>query len=131
MEITQEKLHEMLVPPGHITEEQFSSAVTESLNKKISLPEELIGQGLISDKNLGRTIADFFDIHFVDLGESVTKYEHLALMPEIVARAQRAVVFDVSDTILSLATDQIDNYEFFRLLEKKTGKNISVFYATS
>jgi len=131
MEITQEKLHEMLVPPGHITEEQFSSAVTESLNKKISLPEELIGQGLISDKNLGRTIADFFDIHFVDLGEAVTKYEYLSLMPEIVARAQRAIVFDVSDNTLSLATDQIDNYEFFRLLEKKTGKNISVFYATS
>jgi len=131
MEITQEKLHEMLVLPGHVAEEQFSNAVTASVNKNISLQEELIEQGLISDKNLGRTIADFFDIHFVDLGESVTKYEHLALMPEIVARAQRAIVFDVSDTILSLATDQIDNYEFFRLLEKKTGKNISVFYATS
>ncbi len=130
MQITQETLHEMLVLPGHVTEEQFSDAVTESTNKKISLQEELIEKSLVSDKNLGRTIADYFDVHFIDLGETVTKYEYLLLIPEIVARAQRAVVFDVSDTTLSLATDRIDNYEFFHLLEKKTGKNISAFYAT-
>jgi type IV pilus assembly protein PilB len=130
MEITQEKLHEMLVLPGHVTDEQFNFAVTEAQNKKVSLQEELIGQALISDKNLGRTIADYFDIHFIDLGETVTKYEYLSLIPEIVARAQRAVVFDVSEEKLSLATDTIDNYEFVRLLEKKIGKNISVFYAT-
>ena len=130
MEITQEKLHELLVLPGHITEEQFANAVIESTNKKVSLQDELVEQCLISDKNLGRTIADYFDFHFIDLGETVIKYEHLLLIPEIVARAQRAVVCDISDTALVLATDRIDNYEFFRLLEKKTGKNISVFYAT-
>jgi len=68
MEITQEKLHEMLVLPGHISEEAFMAAVESSATKKISLQAELVNQSLISDKNLGRTIADHFDVHFIDLG---------------------------------------------------------------
>ncbi len=131
MEITPEKLKEMLVPPGHITEEQFANAVSESQRKNILLQKYFVEEGLISDKNLGKTIADFFDHHFVDLSEIKIKEEYLEYLPEIVARAQRAVVSSVSAEELSLATEWIDNYEFFRLLEKKTGKNIDVVYATA
>ena len=130
MEITKEIFKEMLVPPGHLTEEQFRHATEEAERKGLFFQEELLEEGLISDKDLGRTIADYFDHHFVDLQGVDIKDEYLTYFPEIVAHAQRAVVCDVSDDVLSLATEQIHNYEFFRLLEKKTGKKISVLYAT-
>lgn len=130
MEITKEIFKEMLVPPGHLTEEQFRHATEEAERKGLFFQEELLEEGLISDKDLGRTIADYFDHHFVDLQGVDIKDEYLTYFPEIVAHAQRAVVCDVSDDVLSLATEQIHNYEFFRLLEKKTGKKISVRYAT-
>lgn len=131
MEITQEKLREMLVIPGHVTDEQFSVATREALEHDISIEEELITEGLISDSDLGRTIADYFDHHFIDLSERMISEEYLEYIPEIVARAQRVVVCGVSEDTIELATEKLDNYEFFKLLEKKTGKKMSVVYATA
>ncbi len=131
MEITLENFKEMLVPAGHITEDQFVHATEEAQRKSISFSEELIEEGLITDIDLGKTIADFFDHHFVDLQDVEIQDKFLTYFPEAVAHAQRAIIFAVSDDTLSLATEYIDNYEFFRLLEKKTGKHITVQYATT
>jgi len=130
MEITQEKLKEMLVPPGHLSEEQFTASVERSGQKKISLLESLVVDGLITDENLGKTIADFFDHKFADLGEVRIDEASLDCMPEVVARSQRAIVFGMEGDILNVATENVDNYEFFKLLEKKTGKSATVFYTT-
>lgn len=131
MEITPDNFKEMLVSPGHITQKDFELAVANAASKKITISQELIESGLISDENLGRTVADFFDYHFVDLHEVALKDEQLAYIPQVVARAQRAVVFGATDTQLQIATENIDNYEFFRLVEKKTSKAVSLYYATT
>lgn len=131
MELTIEKLSEMLVLPGHITQEHFSIAVAEAEVKGTSILDVLIDSGLISDIDLGRTIADFNDLHFIDLQETVIKDELLKYIPEIVARSQRAIVSSVDEEMITLATEKVDNYEFFRLLEKKTKKNVSIVYATN
>ncbi len=131
MEISHENLKEMLVPPGHITLEQFSASLLHAEQKNTPLALQLIEDGLVTDENLGRTIADFFDYHFVDLHELNQRDEFLTCIPEVVARAQRAVIFEMNDTELKLATENPENYEFFRLLEKKTGKKLSIFYATA
>lgn len=131
MQITQEELKEMLVSPGHITEEQFSGSLLSAEHKNISLEKVLVDEGLISEENLGRTIADFFDYHFVNLRDTAIKDEFLKYIPEVVARAQRAVVFREGEGVLDLASQNVDNYEFFKLLEKKTGKKISIFYTTT
>lgn len=131
MQLTHDNLKEMLVLPGHITEEQFLGAVESAKQKNISPEEYLVDEGLISDENLGRTIADFFDSHFIDLGEVVIKDNFLECIPEIVARAQRAVIFEITDTSIQLATEKVHNYEFFKLLEKKQGKAVVVSYTTA
>lgn len=130
MEITDEHLKEMLVPPGHLSEERFSEAQAKASVKHISLQEELLESVLITDENLGRTIADFYDYHFADLSTVEIKDEYLKIMPEVVARAQRAVVFGIYEDHLDVATENVDNYEFYSLLHKKTGKELSIFYAT-
>lgn len=130
MEITQEKLREMLVPPGHVTEEKFSLSVAHAEQKKISISDALVQDGIITDENLGKTIADFYDYRFVDLGEMRIDENFLEYLPEVVARAQGAIVFGVEENVINLATENVDNYEFIKLLEKKTGKKIALFYAT-
>lgn len=131
MEITPEKLREVLVPPGHLTEEQFALAEANATEKNISIQEQLIDEDLILDTDLGKAVADFLDCHFINLDEILIKEECLEYVPEVVARAQRAIVYASTGESLSLATEKVDNYEFFRLLEKKTGKTILVFYATA
>ena len=123
MDISLEKLKEILVTPGHIDGKLFDNAVEKAKNKNTPLPEELVIEGLITDENLGKTIADFFEYHFVSLHETEIKDVFLEILPEVVARAQHAIVFGSTEETISLATEYVDNYEFFRLLEKKTGKN--------
>lgn len=62
MEITQKQFKEMLVTPGHVSDEQFLNVVAEATKNEVSLYEEIMAEHLISDKNLGRTIADFLTI---------------------------------------------------------------------
>jgi len=130
MEITLDNFKEILVAPGHITEAELTACAEKADLRKMSIEDVFIEEGLISDENLGRAIADFFDVHFVDLNEMVIRDEHLSLIPEIVARSQRAVVFSIDEQKVSIATEQFKNFEFFKLLEKKTQKEVAVFYAT-
>jgi type IV pilus assembly protein PilB len=131
MEITQDNLKEMLVPPGHLSLEQFDAVALRSVEEKKSLQFLLVEDGLISDENLGRTIADFLDFHFADLRNVVLKEEFIKLLPEVVVRAQRAVVFATTADEIHLATESVDNYELVTLLEKKAGKKIVIFYTTA
>ncbi len=130
MEISSQQLKEILVSPGHLTEEQFIKAQTAAQEKDIQLQVFLVEECLITDDNLGRTIADFFDLHYANLHEVTIKSEFLTYIPEVVARTQRVIVLDVTSEEVTIATEFVDNYEFFRLLEKKTGKKVSIVYAT-
>ncbi len=131
MTISEEQLHEMLVSPGHVSEEQFSTSVTEAARKGISISRYLVEEGYISDENLGKTIADYHNCHYINFHCVELKDEYLSCIPEVVARTQRVIIFNVTEDALSIGTENIDNYEFFRLLEKKTGKLVSVYYATA
>lgn len=131
MEISAEKLENLLVNPGHINKADFDNAVQEAGKKKEPLASFLVEEGLISDEHLGQTIADAFDFIFVDLKKTKIAEDLLDLMPEVVARSQRAIPFEISGNILKIATSKPKNYEFFKLLEKKTGFRVEVYYTTS
>ncbi len=131
MDISQDQFKAMLVLPEHITEEQFVAAVAEAEKRRISISEQILNDGLLLDKELGQVIADFYDHRFVDLQEIDIKKDYLEIIPEIVAHSQRVIVYDVNNEEIVIATEFIDNYEFFHLLEKKTGKEVKVFYAST
>ena len=130
MEISKEKLKDLLVRPGHIGETDFESVAKEAEKTKIPIEQILVEKGFITDENLGKTIANGFDYHFIDLKKVKLTDDFLELIPEIVARSQQAVVFERSKDILKIATTNPTNYEFVKLLEKKTGRRVEVYYAT-
>ncbi|MBU2263501.1 Flp pilus assembly complex ATPase component TadA [Patescibacteria group bacterium] len=131
VEINNDKLKDLLVPPGHISESDFDNAVQEAEIKKIPLTSVLVEKGLISDEHLGKAIADAFDYNFIDLKKAKIPNELLDIIPEIVVRSQQAVAFELKGNVLRIATTQPENYEFFKLLEKKSGYEIEIYYATA
>ncbi|MFH1956760.1 MAG: GspE/PulE family protein [Patescibacteria group bacterium] len=130
MEINKEKLKDLLVAPGHISENDFENIIQESEKKKVPAEVLFVEKGLISDEHLGRTLADAFDYRFVDLKKTKIPNELLKIIPEIVASSQKALAFELDNNILKIATNNPENYEFFKLLEKKTGFEIEVYYAS-
>ncbi|MBU0722435.1 hypothetical protein KKA93_03205 [Patescibacteria group bacterium] len=57
MQLTTEKLKELLVGPGHISEADFILAAKEAEKSKIPLERLMVEKGLITDEHLGKTIA--------------------------------------------------------------------------
>ncbi len=134
MELSEEKLKELLVEPGHIDEKEFEGAVTTAKEKDVALDKLLVEKGLIDDANLGRIVAEDVGYPFVELKKANIEEisdELLSYIPEAVARSQKAMVFKEEKGILYLATTNPDNYEFVKHLEKITGKKIEVYYTTS
>ena len=130
MEITKEQLQEMFVMPGHISEEKFQELFSSASKNEIPFEQLVVEEGLVSDVNVGRTIADYFDYHFADLHTSKIEEDYLTIIPESVAYAQSAIIFEVTDNTIKVATNTFDYYEFVKLLEKKTGKKVVIYYTT-
>lgn len=134
MLISEEKLRELLVDAGHIKEADFDITQKEASGKEnVSLQELLVEKGLIRDEALGRMIADEAGYGFVDLKKAnIAEIDErmLSYIPEVVAFAQKVIVFQEEGETLKVATSHPDNYPFFKTLEQKTGKNVEVYYAT-
>ncbi len=133
MLISTDRLEKLVVDPGHVKSEDFERAKKTSEEKGVPLERLLIEKGLVKDQVLGRIIADEIDFPFVDLKKGNIKEigpELLDIIPEVVAHSQRAVAFSQDGKSIKVATSRPDDYPFFKMLEKKTGKEIEVFYAT-
>jgi type II secretory ATPase GspE/PulE/Tfp pilus assembly ATPase PilB-like protein len=133
MQITNEKLKELLVESGLIKDADFDIAEKEAIGRKFELQELLVEKGLIKDEQIGRMIADELGYQFVDLKKaniSEISEEMMDYIPEVVAFSQRAIVFNEDEKEIKIATSDPGNYTFFKILEQKIGKKVTPFYAT-
>jgi type IV pilus assembly protein PilB len=133
MLISEEKLEKILVGSGHIQKIDFDMVKTEAKEKKQSLDRMLIEKGLIKDQVLGKIIADSAGYFFINLKRAIIEDitpRLLSYIPEEVAYSQKAIAFEEDGGIIKIATTNPANYSFFKLLEKKTEKEIQLFYAT-
>ncbi len=133
MFISEEKLEKILVEPGHIVKTDFDTAKKLAAEEGISLDRILVEKGLINDEVIGELIADATGFPFINLKkaniEEITP-ELLNYIPEAVAFSQEAIVFEREGDFLKVITTNPNNYGFFNILEKKTGKKIKTFYGT-
>lgn len=132
MQLSTEKLKEILVGPGHLTPAEFETAEEKAASSGKGIEDILMHEGILSDNQLGKIIADTFGWQFVDLGEERISVELFHIIPEIVARAQHAIVFDQneSESRIKIALADPTNYEMVKQIEKMTGCHAEVYYAT-
>ncbi|MFT7506909.1 MAG: type IV pilus assembly protein PilB [Acidimicrobiales bacterium] len=128
MSITADQLKEVLVSPGHVSEQDFLYTAEVALKSKTTVEFQLVTLGLISDYNLAKTIADSCEYTFFDLKKVTIEDRFLEIIPEIVAQEQKAVVYGETEDVLMVATLFPDNFEFQKLLEKKIGKKVQFAY---
>lgn len=131
-ELTNDTLRDLLVRPGHVSAADFDMAREDAEKRSAPITDALVEKRLITDANLGRIIADGFGYKFVDLKQVILTVDLLGFIPEVVARSQTAVIFEKSDDGLKLATaDPEGAFELARMIQKKTGLKVDMYYATS
>ena len=130
VEITADKLRELLVKPGHITEAHFETAKKEASEAGTPLDDYLIEKDLIKDEQLGRLIAEDAHYQFINLREEKIDVSVLSLIPELVARSKGILVFARGRDGAKIAMLDPSDIETVNLIEKRVGSPIQIYYIT-
>jgi len=129
MPYTNKQLAQALAELGVVEAGKLEAAAAEA--EEGNLGEVLLERDLISDENLGRIAAGLAGKPLVRLtGVGQPGEEVLRIVPEVVARDQRVVVFEAGKEGIKLAMNDPRNTELAGFVAKKTGEKVGVYYAT-
>lgn len=128
--LSQEALEKLLAEYHLVAPEQLDLVRERCSREKVSFIEALLWFDFISDEQLGRLIADAQGLPFVRLAEQITPEDVLRIIPEVIARRQRLIVFREDSRGIALAMADPGNLEFVNFLERKTGLPVVRYYAT-
>ncbi len=125
----QEHLKKILIENKHITAENFDRAVKIADKNKISVEETLVNDEFLNEDVLGPIIAKELNIPFANLQNESIQDDYLEYLPESVATAQEALIFEVNEDSFKLATTNPDNFKLIKNLEKVIDKKAEIYYA--
>ncbi|HEX8966124.1 MAG TPA: GspE/PulE family protein [Patescibacteria group bacterium] len=125
------QLCEELLNLNLVPKEKLEEVCAMSHEKQIPVADILLEKDLIDDKNLGKVIADIIKVPFVSLADVSIESEVLNIIPEIVAKKNKIILFERDKNGLKIAMADPSNTEIQEFIAKKTGEKISVFYATT
>ena len=130
MMLDNNKLINTLVEAGLLIEEQSRKLIEELKSFSGSLEDLLLSREIIAQDHLGQIISDIYQVPYVNLKKRVIDEKVLNIIPELVARHQKAIAFERDKAGLKLAMVDPENEEFVNFLRKKTGDKITIYYAS-
>ncbi len=126
-----QSLYNVLKELRVIEEKQLDEALQDGKKQNIPLENILLARDLISDENLGKTIADIISFPLIRLGEIPIPDEILRIIPEEVARKQKVIAFKKDDKALYIAISDPGNIQIKDLIEKRVGMPVVIYFATN
>ncbi len=128
--LSEEKIYQIISKIGLVKQDVLDMSVKTAQEKKIDLATFLIEQDLLKPQEIGQLVANNLHIKYANLAKENIKPEVLTLLPEIVARKQKVVIFsrDVEGTKVAMS-DPFD-YPMIKALEKKLGDKVIPYYST-
>ena len=130
MEISQTKLKELLVLPGHIKDDEFQSQAKKAKEENRSLWGFLVESGAVKDKEIGQLVAQDMGCLFIDLRDEKIDEATLTMIPEIMARGQGIIAF--AQTAEEVRVGMVDPGDTFikNVIAKRFGKAVKSFFIT-
>lgn len=128
--ISDEKVYQIISKIGLIEPAVLDTALKTAKERRKDFITFLIKQNLIKAEEIGQLIANQLHIRFVNLAKQKIKSETLGLLPEVVARKQKMIVFSRDEDGVKVAMANPFDYPMIKMLEKKVGDKIVPYYAT-
>ncbi len=131
MIITKEELKPLLIKMGVLDEKKAAEAEEFIKNANVDFTEAILQQNIISDEQLGITIANYLKIPFVTLSKISIPSEMFHIIPEKIARKQKVIAFARDQAGIKVAmADPKKNIEILELVAHKTGTKVIPYLAT-
>jgi type II secretory ATPase GspE/PulE/Tfp pilus assembly ATPase PilB-like protein len=131
MDISNRKLYDLLSAIEYIPAADLQKAVEVASRDRTSLYDYLIAHDLITDKDIGRLIADSIGLPFIALGDLNIPERILKITPQPIAKRYKVITYGLGEKGLQIAAADSRQSELFSMLAKKAGvTSYRVFYAT-
>jgi type IV pilus assembly protein PilB len=130
MEITVQKIKEILLKSGFVSEEELNKAIKTAEDLEKPLLDILMFRGLINDALFGQLVAEEMNVPYVSLDHFTIPLEILELVPEKMARAKKCIPFKIDKQEIDLAMQDPHDLETIELVKKKTGMDVQPFFVT-
>lgn len=130
MPIADDRLYQLLAQANVASEKDLKQAYQHAQERAISLEEAVIELKLIKETELGTLIASRFKLPYVDLAKIEISEETLKVIPKDTAIAQKTIVFAVDDKEVKVASNTPENNLLPKMLAKKTGKKVVLYFST-
>lgn len=131
MKLDQKKLLQAL-KEKKVTAKQIQELDEESQATGIPVEELVANRHILGDETMGKIIAEIIGFPFVNLGKIDIASEVLEIIPENIALKQGVITFqiDESSNKIKIATTDPFDLEMLSDIEKKTGRQLEVYYTT-
>lgn len=130
MIISNDELKTLILQNRIADEKKIEELAQFARNSDLSLAEALVDKDIISDEKLGLLIANYLKLPFIVMSKTSIPQEVYKILPERIARKQKAMVFARDEFGIKLAMADPKNTEIQDILMKKTGDKVIPYLAT-
>jgi type IV pilus assembly protein PilB len=124
MQVSESELKEFILDSGLVSRKDVDAADGDAKQKKQSIGDILIAQGLLSSDSLRRIKAYVLGIPFVNLKDRKINLDVLSLIPEPIARTHSIVAYKKDGEQLEVAMLDTEDLPAIDSVRKKTGLRI-------
>src|SRR3989344_2599087 len=129
--ITPAQLREVILKSGFVSPADFDAATKTSEELGKGLTDVLAYQGLISEDILGKLVADYYHVSYINLHNKIIPSQVLTLIPEEAASTFRMLPFKLEGSEISLAMEDPEDLEGREFVKRKTGRRVKIFYIST
>lgn len=127
----QSRIYDSLKELEVINEKKLTEVYEESIKNKTSFQESLLEKDLISDVDLGKTVADLLNLPFISLSSVKIPANLTYLISESYAKTHSVIAFDENENEIKIAMIKpSNNPKIKEFIEQKSQKQVSIYYTT-
>ncbi len=108
MNIDGEQLKKILLEQNYVSPDDIKKAEKIAKQKKLSITDHLISEGLITKTLLGQAIAESFKVPYCNFQATQLPQTEIQKIPENIARKYRIALFKEDEKTVTLASDKPD-----------------------
>jgi type IV pilus assembly protein PilB len=127
--LTSAQFRDIVLKSGFVSPEDFDAAVKSSQELGKDIGDVLVYRGLLGEDMIGKLIAEYYHVPFVDLSHKTIPLEVLSIIPEEAAATFHVIPFLLNGSKLSLAMEDPSDLEAREFVKRKTGYTLDVYYA--
>jgi len=131
MPLPTQKIVDLIKKSGVLDAQSMARAEAFAVETRSSnLVEALIESGVLTEDSLGAIIAGYYKVPYISLSKESIPEDVARIIPDKVARRQKAIAFARDATEVKVALADPTNKTILEMVARKTGLRVTAYYAS-